>query len=413
MFADKQTQISRRGHEMSLSNLAILEITELQDKAERLSRGSASDRSQAAVLLRRIKSIHETRLSSDEMRAKKALGLYAGTKPKDRSAEYRDLFDKYITGKIESDGVEFRDFMAGQQSILYTSGPQGGYVVPTDYDDVLREANQQVDQILDPTVVDFSMTGGPFLQAQQLSAYNLATAAAQLVGETVQQTPMVIPTVAGATLKNNLIFKATFAASIEAEQDIPDFASKIVRASAVALARTVSQKVLIGRGGSTDINGITNLVSSSYTNGTAGKITLTDILAIYFAVNRWYRSQPKCGWLVSDNVWKLLRAATDSNGRPLLDVVDDQEMLLGKPVYNCPSLGIAYLSLGLTGAILFGDLSHVVVHASRPTVQRTVQQGTGDVTRGESIYVARMRADATLFDPSNGSYPPIVLATIN
>jgi len=112
--------------------------------------------------------------------------------------------------------------------------------------------------------------------------------------------------------------------------------------------------------------GITNLISSSYTNGTSGKLTLEDINRIYFGVNRFYRAAPKAGWLVSDGVWKFLRAAQDTNGRPLLGVVDDQEMLLGKPVYNCPSLGATYLSLGLTGAILSGDLSHIVVRSSRP-----------------------------------------------
>jgi HK97 family phage major capsid protein len=400
---------------MSLSNRAILEISDLSFRAEQLARGSATERKQADILVQRIASIKQVGLSSDEVRAKYADALHESVSPKHKSndAEYRNLFDRYLAGRIGADAVEFRDFFAGQQSISYTTGPQGGYTVPFAYDATVREGMAQVDEILSPDVTDFTMTDGPFLQPSQVSGYDLSTISAQLIGESVQQTAQVIPTVAGAVLRSNLIFRASIGASLEAEQDIPDFGAKIVRAASVALARTIGQHVLTGRGGSTDITGIAPALTSSYTNPTSGKITLADLNAIYFGVNRWYRASPKAGWLVSDGVYKLLRAATDSNGRPLLDVLDDQEMLLGKPVHLCPSLGATYFSLGLTGALIFGDLSHIVIRASRPTIQRTTQQGLTDVTKGESLYVARMRADATVFDPSNGNYPPLVLSTIN
>jgi HK97 family phage major capsid protein len=399
---------------MSISNQALLEISELQNKAERLSRGGASDRAQATMLMGRIKNIRTFGLSSDEMRVKyvEALGKEVGVRRKPEDAEYRKLFDHYITGDVEADATEFRDFLAGTQSITYTQGVAGGFTVPFAYDPTVREAMSQVDEILDPDVTDFSMTDEAFLQPQQVSGYDLTTVSAQLVGEAAQQTAQVIPPVAGATLRNNLVFRATFGASLEAEQDIPDFASKIVRAASVALARTIGLHVLTGRGGS-DITGIATTLTSSFTNGTSGKLTLTDLNNFYFGVNRWYRKSPKAGWLVSDGVYKFLRAATDTSGRPLLDVIDDQEVLLGKPVYLCPSLGATYLSLGLTGALIFGDLSHIVIRASRPTIQRTTQQAITDITRGECLFIARCRADATVFDPSNGSTPPLVLATIN
>jgi HK97 family phage major capsid protein len=399
---------------MSISGKALLEISELQNKAERLSRGSTSDRAQATALLGRIKSIRTIGLSSDEMRVKyvEALGEEVGVRRKPDDAEYRTLFDKYITGNLQADGREFRDFLAGTQSITYTQGPQGGYLVPFAYDSTVREAMSQVDEILDPDVTDFTMTDGPFLQPSQVSGYDLSTVSGQLIGEAAQQTAQVIPPVGGATLRNNLVFRATFGATLEAEQDIPDFASKIVRAASVALARTIGLHVLTGRGGA-DITGIATTLTSSFTNGTSGKITLIDLNNFYFGVNRWYRKSPKAGWLVSDGVYKFLRAATDGSGRPLLDVIDDQEVLLGKPVYLCPSLGATYLSLGLTGALIFGDLSHIVIRASRPTIQRTTQQAITDIARGECLFIARCRADATVFDPSNGATPPLVLATIN
>jgi HK97 family phage major capsid protein len=104
---------------------------------------------------------------------------------------------------------------------------------------------------------------------------------------------------------------------------------------------------------------------------------------------------------------------TDNANRPLLNIVGDTEMLLGKPVHFSPTLDALGLSLGNNGALIFGDLSHIKVRASRPTIQRVTQQAIVDISRGECLYVARQRADALYFDPTGGNYPPCVLYTIN
>jgi HK97 family phage major capsid protein len=118
-------------------------------------------------------------------------------------------------------------------------------------------------------------------------------------------------------------------------------------------------------------------------------------------------------WLMNDAVYKFVRSAVDNSGRPLLNVVDDQELLLGKPVYVSPSLATIYSSLGLTGAIIFGDLSSIVVRASRPTFQRSIEQSQVDITKGEALYIVRCRADAAFFDPSSGITPPLTLSLVN
>lgn len=398
---------------MSISKKAILEIQDLSHRAEELSKGGASERAQSSVLLNRIKTIERIGISSDEARALYAEALNESLGVKKPSGkehpEYRSHFDRYLAGNIHEQ--EFRDFLSGTQTLSYTTGAQGGYTVPFAHDATLREAMAQIDPVLSADVTDFSMTDGPTLQPEQVSGFDLSTITAALIGETVQQNPQVIPTVLGKVLNSNLIFKASFAASMEAEQDIPDFATKIIRASAIALARTISQHVMTGRGGSSDILGLTNsLGSPSVTNGTAGKITNTDLQNFYFAVNRFYRNQPKCGWLFNDLGYKLIRNAVDNSGRPLLSIKDDQEQLLGKPVYVSPSLTLASAGIGL---FLFGDLSHVVIRASRPQVQRSIEQAQADVTKGEALYIGRCRADATLFDPSAGNYPPIILGSLN
>jgi HK97 family phage major capsid protein len=391
----------------NLSKLALLEISELSHRAEHLARGGASERAQSAVLVQRIKNVRVAGVSSDELRAEYAGALRESVSPKRSDAEHRRMFEKYLAG--HADDKEFRDFLAGTQSILYTQGASGGYTVPIQYDPTLRLAMAQVDPVLDEDVTDFTMEDpfGPGI----VSGYDLSTISASLVGESVVQNPQVIPTVYGTTLNSNLIFKASFAASLESEQDIPSFADKIVCAAGVALARTIGQHVMTGRGGTTDINGVVNLLGAPLQrNATAGKVVLTDINNWYFSINRFYRSQPKCGWLFNDLGYKLVRNSTDNSGRPLLSVKDDKEQLMGRPVYVSPSLTLASAGVGL---FLFGDLGHLVVRACRPQLQRATELSQADVTRGECLYIARMRADSTIFDASQGNNPPIVLGTLN
>ncbi|MFZ0820037.1 MAG: phage major capsid protein [Candidatus Acidiferrales bacterium] len=397
-----------------LSNLCILEIGELSHEAEHLAGGTAADRKKADVLLQRITNLRQIGLSSGEIRGKYASALSESLTPKKavQQAEYRAKFDEYISGVVSDE--EFRDFLVGSQNLVYTQGATGGYFVPMDYDGVVREAMSQVDPVLDEDVTSFSMTDGPFLQPEQISGFDLSTISAQLIGESVQQNPQTIPTALGAVLRNNLIFKASFAASMEAEQDIPNFAQKITRAASVALARTIGQHVLTGRGGNADITGIVQALGSpSVSNATSGKLTVTDINSFYFSVNRWYRAAPKAGWLITDGVLKYLRAAADNSGRPLLNVENDREILLGKPIYVSPSLATLYSSIGLTGALIFGDLAHIVIKCSRPAVQRSTQLSQADISRGEALFIGRARADASYFDPSSGVTPPLVLAAIS
>jgi len=393
-----------------------VEIQETLDLALRLSKGTANQRLEAEILRQKAGMLERRGHSTFENMSLYVQGLQESLAPptQKQPPEYRVKFERYIGGQI--DAAEFRDWLAGTQSITYTQGVTGGFFVPFEYDATLREAMAQVDPILDEKVCDFSLTTSESLQPEQVSGYDLSTISAQLIGETVQQNPQTIPSVAAGVLRTDKSFKASFAASIEAEQDIPSFTQKITRAASVALARRIGLSVLTGRGGA-DISGVLASLSSSYTNGTSGKLVLADFNAVYFGVNRWYRAASKAAWLMSDGVYKFARAAVDGNGRPLLNIERDTETIFGKPVYVSPSLANAYSSLGVTGALIFGDLSHIVIRASRPRIQRATQlaglSDVGGILRGECEYIGRARADAAYFDPSGGNYPPLVLATVN
>jgi HK97 family phage major capsid protein len=416
-LSDKNFKAKKKETAM-LSKQAILEVSELQSKAETLSRGSASERAQATVLVQRIKTIREVGLSSDEVRKLYSEALSESITPSKPKDEYRTKFDNYLAGPVTGiphrGGMsrlerELRDFLAGTQSITYTQGVAGGYTVPMEYDASLRQAMAQVDPILDDDVTSFEMNDGPLFRPTRVSGYDLSSISAAVIGEATQQTVQGIPSVAGAQLRSDIIFKASFAATMEAEDDIPGFGQKIVRASSVSLARKIGQSVVQGNGG-TDISGFLKNLPTSATNATPGKVVNTDITALFFKVNKWYRDSEKAGWLLSDPAYQLVRNATDNQGRPLLDFQDEKETLLGKPIYICPSLvNSAFFSLGVS-AVIFGDLASIVIKASKPAIQRVVNIPPSDITAGKSAYIARMKADATLFDPSLGTNPPVAMA---
>jgi HK97 family phage major capsid protein len=377
---------------------------ELSRQAEVLAKGGTSQRDQAKLLSQRIGVLKSLEESSDELRKRYTAGLSESL----AGPSYRSVFDRYVAGQVEK--IEKRDFAAGTQTIAFTEGIPGGYTVPVDYDDTLRIANAQADPILDPDVTSFTMNAGPFLQPRQLSGYDLSTAISTVVGETVFQAAGTVPQALGAVLRSDIAHRVTLASSFEAEDDIPAFSGKIVRAVGVMLGRGMSRSVMAGKGGA-DCTGVTATLSSSGTNATPGKIVNTDITTWHQSIDRFYRASPKCAWMLSNSAYTTLRNAVDNSGRPLLNLEGgDEMMLMGHPVYISPSLENAYSSIG--NALLFGDLSHLVIRCGRPTLQRTVNQSVHGAEYGQCEYIARLRGDGAIFDPSGGTNPPIRLFLI-
>jgi len=393
-----------------LSKKALLEVSDLSHKAESLARGSATDREQARVLCQRISTIRETGYSDDEMRGQFADALVEDTAArKPNEVRHKKLFENYL---VTGQDKELRDFLAGTESISFTQGPAGGFTIPNIYDDTVRIANRQVDPVLDPDVTSFSQTDGPQLSPSRVSGYDLSTITATATSEGSQQTSQTIPPASGAGLNANLIFKTTLVSTQEMEQDAANFGNLIVKAGSVALGRAIAKSAMVGQGGN-EINGIINTIGT--TPGlqfTPGKLVLDDLLNYVWSVNAFYRHAPKCGWLVSDGFYKMVRRAQDNQGRPLLSVHDDDETIFGYPVYLSPSLATPFTSIGFVGNAIFGDLSAIIVKTSRPTVKRVVQSSIADITQGKSAYIFRCRADAVYLDLSGGKNPPLVMGSV-
>ena len=83
-------------------------------------------------------------------------------------------------------------------------------------------------------------------------------------------------------------------------------------------------------------------------------------------------------------------------------------MILGKRVLVSPSMPSAAGSKG----IVFGDLSHFWVRLSATTILKATE-ATSAIEQGQFLFLGRMRVDSFVFDPSGGSAPPIVYATLH
>lgn len=344
----------------------------------------------------------------DEARISVLLAKIA-TLNKNVGAATADRSTKWFRAFLQGNWQEMRansDMLAGQQSITYTDATQGGSLVPQEFADVVISGMAQYDPLLDDSIVTLIKSKNFSLRPYPIPGWDMTTIAATKVNEGAQQTAGAPPVTSQVQL-NSWTYRLSLDASIEFEEDnFQPFMEQFQAAAAIGFARGIGVDLVNGNG-TTAPQGLTKGAANSNVTLTGGKLTIDSFLQVYFAVNRVHRAATKCGWVMSDECYQLVRSARDNSGRPLLNVKKDKEVLLGKPVYVSPSLQPAP-STG-TSDIIFGDLSHYFVRVSGMSLVRATQL-PGGVEYGKAFYTARMRADAKVLDPSNGLVPPIVYA---
>ena len=396
---------------MKLTNKGIVEVHDLSFEAERLAKGSSADRKKADVLLQRINSIRQIGLSTEEMRGRYIEALGEEIIPALDPQKYKRAWLRYLHSGVEE---EFRDFLAGSQSITWTQGAAGGFTVPQLWEGVIFETFAQTDPLLDPAVCDFRVSDKPGLGPCNIVGWDLSQIAATVPGEAQQQTSLTIPTPKNVLLKSALTYRTTLGMSLEFEGDSGLFENgvdKMIRAGSVGIARKLGSDCVTGTNVS---SGLLSSLTSSYTTSSSPVISLYDIAGMFFAVNRAYRAQPSCGWLMNDLTYEFFRTAVDSNNRPLINVLNDCEVIMGKRVYISPSMPTPTVSPVAAGKVIFGDLSALHIRMGAPTLQRVQNSALSamDITFGKIGYILRAQADCAYLDPSNGASAPLVLATV-
>lgn len=410
----------------TLSKSAILEIHDLTSEARRLAEGTASDRKTADVLMARIANIRAAGISSDEMRAQytDALCERVGASAAAQRAQHEAMFRRYLMTRSPQHASGFLQeieerastpMAAGELSISYTEGSSGGMLVPFSFWQEVISALAQTDPLLDDKRVNLIAEQSYAMRPKAVPGYDLTQIEATLLTENNDNNaPDAFPDASSEVL-NGYPFRMATAASFEIDQDDFEGTIKTIgRAHGVGLARGIGYYLVNGSGSGQPGGVLTGASNSGYTTQQAGKIAYTDIVEIYFSVNRIYRMAPKCAWVMADETFQLVRSAVDNNGRPLISVENDIETLMGQPVLVSPSMPWGGGSKG----IVFGDLSHFIVRLSALYFRKAWQAQYG-VNSGQAMHVSRMRADSVVFDPAilgspvDTSGAPIQYSTIH
>jgi HK97 family phage major capsid protein len=398
----------------ALSNEAIVEISRLQSQADQLlaSRNmTGSDRKKIDYIISRITTIRQIGQSGDEVRRQLAKAYGEKFAAEERNRETNDTaFRMFLCRKDDS---EVRTALTGSETITYTNGPLGGFLVPTSFASLVSEGAAQFDPLFDPSVVTLVQESEFKLLPLQIPGWDLSTFAASNITEATLQSEQSNPAFSGKLLNKNT-YRTSLDASFEWEEDEAAYGraqAALARAFAIGFARGIGKDLVTGSGTNAPQGILNGAVDSHVSNATAGKLSLTDITNIFFSVNKIYRSSPKCAWLMDDTSYKYLANAVDQSLRPLINVESGYQTLMGKPIYVCPSLSGNASPLA-PGKIVFGDLSHFIVHASSLLIRR-VTQLPGLVENAKARYTGLLMADSIVFDPTNGAVPPIVFAQIN
>lgn len=360
---------------------AITEAEALSAKGELTKR----DESRVNVLLAKIAALKANALAPDNYAERWFRSFLTGEEPEQRA-----------------------DLIAGKQTPTYTQGVPGGYLTPQEFHNELVIGSALIDPLLDENVVTLVQSNAYRLRPYKVPGWDLTTFAAQKVTEANQHNPQTPPAATGDQL-NGWIYRATLDDSFEFEEDnFQPVINQINSAFQIGFARGIGVDLITGDGTTGPQGALTGAADSGVTSASATVLLGTELEAIYFKVNPAYRYSKKCAWLMHDDIYQLVRKAKDLNDRPLINIVGDQELLMGKPIRLSPTMPTAAGSK----AILFGDFSHYVVRVSRSIMQRTMQ-AAGYAEKGKYLYSGLMRADAKVVDPTGGVKPPLVYAKLH
>ena len=337
---------------------------------------------------------------------------------------HEKLFRRFMSGASDAELRANTDFLAGQQVPVFTAGTQGGVLVPQSFAKTFYEGLAQVDEILNPEAVSVVQSDTFALPPYNVPGWDLSTIASTSVSEAAEHARDTIPGVSHNMI-NSWTDRLSLGASFEFETDsaFRTTMDQMSRAYAVGFARGIGQKVVLGDGvtgpsgllkGAAD-SGVT--LSTGFSSGVSATLN-EEFQDIYFAVNAVYRSSLKCAWAMSDKTYQWIRKLSDKNGRPLVSIENDRQavggvrpVLMGQPIWLCPSIPFYNASLG-DGKLVFGDLSRFVVRMSRPWIRRNLQCQLA-VEYGLAQYIALCRYDSSVIDPTGGTNPPLVYATLS
>jgi len=252
-----------------------------------------------------------------------------------------------IKGESRSANFERRD-------ILKTST---GSPVPTSfYNQVIMKARLIAPVLATSTVLNTA--GGENLQIPRLSTYSVGTtnAEAALLGES---DPAFSAFITLGAFKYGFLTQVSQELLEDSGVDMLSFLADQV---GNALGFAVGSALTVGTG-TVEPTGIVTASSVGGTSGTATGFTADNLIDLLYSLDGGARNLPGVGWMMTGKSIGLVRKLKDTAGnyvfQPSLSM-DSPDMLLGKPIYENPSMAEATTG---TKSVIVGHLPSYYVRS--------------------------------------------------
>src|SRR5260221_14225455 len=304
-------------------------------------------------------------------------------------------FSEVRSADEKSAQAEFRDYLVGApvESRTYSplTDPNTGQLVPASFYNTLLTGVAQYTELLSRDNV--SLIESENALPLTLPEIDLSVISCAIAAQGADAPPVVNPTISGMTLKGFSYRTNPIASTFELEQDSFEAITDILtKAFSVALARGIGSDLVNGAGAGTAPQGIlTAAANSGVTSAVNTGFTKGELQSIYFSVNRAYRVNPKCSWLMNDTTYNNILGLKDATtNRPLVNITEDGEKLFGKRILISPDMPTAAGSK----VICFGDFSQYQVRVIRDgaTVLRN-SQAPGFAEKYAALYIGFLRVD--------------------
>jgi HK97 family phage major capsid protein len=313
-----------------------------------------------------------------------------------------------------------RRYMNAQQSTggaLGSFGPEGGYLVPTGFSDMLEEAKKWFGGIAGVVDKFTTATGAPL----PWPTVNDTTNKGRIIGQDIQvtETDFVFNQVTfNAYIGSSDIVLIPLAMIQDAFFDMDALTARLL---GTRLGRLYNWKCTTGAGTIEPTGIVTAALAAgaTYTMATGQNYLpkYADLVALEHTVDPAYRFNPSTRWMFSDTILKALKLLVDGQGRPLwqpgltasfregaaVDLVVSKPTILDHPYIINQDMPVPAQSQ--TGVMLFGDMNLFKVRevSGGTSVMRLVERYADYLQVG---FTAWQRFDSMLLDA--GTHPVAV-----
>jgi HK97 family phage major capsid protein len=379
---------------------------------------TARESARNAFLLAKLASLRDNVPVSElkafeEDRLRKLAGLPANVSLRcdpEKNAAWRAFLRDGETRGCELP-MEFRDNLAGSQSILATNGPGGGYFVPVGYHSELIQSLPTFDEILDPAYSHQwdDATGQPIavpaiddLIGSPLS-FNKSTIQAEVTQST--ETDVIAASVQFPTCPTFKSGRLFF--SFELTEDSPILGTALEMAIARRHSLGIGGYFITGTNTATQPQGLTNnLPASTVITSATSTLSLTDFEAVYAAVSPAYIKG--CVWYMADSTRALVTKLLEAANRPM---IGPTYQLLNRPIAVCNSMNTP--SAGVTAVAVLANKDYIYQRfVPKATAIRRYVQTPGYVEYGIMGVEGYTRADQRLL-LFTSAIPPVASLNVH